>query len=149
MNAYDEIKNNSRMATQAIGNSPIIIAAVSMVFVIGCGRQGPELVPVVGRVTLQGKPVVPGAIFLEPIDDEIRASSLLQLDGTFKLRSYPYGDGAVPGDYKVYIQLGAGAGPKTAKFTRVETSPLKITIPETGLDDYQIELSDDTVVKKK
>jgi hypothetical protein len=116
-----------------------------LVGTVGCER-GPALVPVTGKVTFQGKPIVPGAVFIEPDDGPdgtvLRASGLLQLDGSFALRTYPHGQGAMPGTYRLYLQLGHGTKPELAAFTDVMRSPLTVVVPEEGLKDHHIELSE-------
>lgn len=122
-----------------------IILTALLVGSLGCNR-GPVLVPFAGGVTFHGKPVVPGAVFIEPDsgpDGAVkRASGLLQLDGSFALRTYPHGDGAMPGKYRLYLQLGQGTKPELAGFTDVTRSPLTVVIPDAGLQGYQIELTD-------
>lgn len=123
---------------------------LSVTFVIanaGCSRET-ALVPVTGIVTWKGRPVMPGAVFFEPEAGSSRASSLLQTDGSFVLRTYPAGNGALPGSYTVYIQLGVGAEPELARYTAVETSPLKVSVPEQGPQDFRFELSEESVVRQ-
>ncbi len=123
-------------------NMILVCSTTVLVCCSGCDR-GPSLVPVEGRVTYNGKPVVPGAIFFEPTEgaagSQMRASSLLQIDGSYTLRSYPHGDGAVPGDYRVYLQLGHG-NQELSKLTDSTHSPLAATIPEAGRKDLDFEL---------
>lgn len=122
-----------------------ILLLALLVGSVGCNR-GPALVPVTGEVTFNGKPVVPGAVFIEPDggpDGTVqRASGLLQLDGSFALRTYPHGDGAMPGKYRLYLQLGHGTKPELAAFTDVTRSPLMVIVPDAGLKDHRIELAD-------
>ena len=122
-----------------------ILLFALLVSSVGCNR-GPVLVPVTGEVTFNGKPVVPGAVFIEPDggpDGTVqRASGLLQLDGSFALRTYPHGDGAMPGKYRLYLQLGHGTKPELAAFTDVTRSPLMVIVPDAGLEDHRIELAD-------
>src|SRR5690242_18448298 len=71
----------------------------------GCGR--PKLVPVTGRVVHKGEPLTAGSIWFHPAAGSARpeekASCQLQLDGSFKMRTYPYGNGVAPGSYKVTL----------------------------------------------
>lgn len=127
----------------------IVLLAIG---VAGCTR-GPTLVPVTGEVAFNGKPVVPGSVHLEPVDGPdagvMRASSLLQLDGSFTIRTYPHGEGAMPGKYRIYLQLGPGTKPDLALFTDVTKSPLLVDVPEAGLKGYHLELAEYTRVRKK
>src|SRR6185312_14638374 len=86
------------------------------VIVAGCGG-GPKLVPVNGRVIYaDGRPVTAASVSFTPDaakgDSGILATGLLAEDGTFILRTYPHGDGAMVGSYRVTVSLGFGATPK-------------------------------------
>ncbi len=106
----------------------------------GCGG-GPKLVPVEGKVTFNGQPLVPGSVWLIPQDGKgDKASGLIQLDGSFKLRTYPHGDGVVAGTYKVYLSLGGGTPPGLEACTDPEKTPLKVDVPAAGLKDWKLAL---------
>ena len=110
----------------------------------GCGG-GPKLVPVSGRVAYEaGGPVTAASICFIP--DAGRgnhgqlATGLLAEDGTFTLRTYPHGDGAMIGSYKVTVSLGRGTSKKLAKYTRENATPFKIDVPPEGLADLVLTL---------
>lgn len=112
---------------------------------VGCGKAGPELVPVHGRVIYaDGRPVTAASICFTPDPDEhsegILSSSLLMEDGSFDLRTYPHGDGAMIGSYKVTISLGRGTTPSLAKYTRLKDTPFKIDVPAEGIPDLLLTL---------
>lgn len=125
----------------------LLFSVIIIIANAGCSRKT-ALVPVTGVVTWKGQPVMPGAVFFEPEAGSSRASSLLQTDGSFVLRTYPAGNGALPGSYTVYVQLGAGAKPELARYTAVETSPLKVSVPEQGPQDFHFELSEESVLRQ-
>ncbi len=90
-----------------------------------------------------GMPVFPGSIALEPIGrSEFRSSALLHEEGEFKMRTYPHGDGVVPGKYKVVLSLGMGSPPELAKYSSAKTSTLELDVPEEGLKDLVLELEE-------
>jgi hypothetical protein len=65
--------------------------------VLGCGGPKPTLVPVTGKVTKDGQPVTAGSIYLHAASagayEKDSPSSLLQVDGSFAIKTFPFGDG--------------------------------------------------------
>jgi hypothetical protein len=75
----------------------------------GCGEKEkhPETVPVQGKVTYKGAPVILGTItFLS--DSGQPATGKIQPDGTYRLGTFAEGDGAVPGHHKVQVVANDG-----------------------------------------
>jgi hypothetical protein len=108
----------------------------------GCG--GPKLVPVKGRVIFgNGQPVTAASVVFTPDADKgaigVMASGLLALDGSFVLRTYPHGDGASVGPYRVTISLSRTTK-ELAKYTRLRDTPLQIEVPPEGLKDLELKL---------
>ncbi len=88
----------------------LLLPALSIGMLSGCGSDGPDISPVRGKVTFQGKPVTTGRVMFYP--SEGRASNgPIDSDGTYQLR-----EGALVGSHKVTIQatkvIGAAPGPK-------------------------------------
>ena len=118
----------------------------------GCGEQGPDLVPVKGRLLdNQGKPVFPGSIWFvvdgttsSPTPAGLDASGMLQEDGSFSIRTYPHGEEAMVGRYRVTLSLGAGSSPKLAKYAGPRTSILVVDVPKEGVTDLVIRLDADS-----
>ncbi len=118
----------------------------------GCGGPGPELVPVKGKLLdNQGRPVFPGSIWFvvdgttsSPTPGGLDASGMLQEDGSFRIRTYPHGDGAMVGRYRVTLSLGAGSSPKLAKYAGPRTSTLVVDVPKEGVTDLVIRLDADS-----
>jgi hypothetical protein len=69
----------------------------------GCGPSRPQTVPVSGRVTWQGQPVVEGIIVFYPATGR-PATGVIAADGTYRLRTFDPGDGAVLGKHCVTIE---------------------------------------------
>jgi hypothetical protein len=108
------------------------------------GRGGPNLVPVKGRVVYaDGRPVSAASVVFTPDASQgnngMLATGLLALDGTFTLRTYPHGDGAMVGAYKVTISLGR-APRELAKYALLKDTPLRIEVPAEGLKDLELKL---------
>jgi hypothetical protein len=110
----------------------------------GCGR-GPKLVPVRGRVLYRdGRPVSAASVCFIPDaakgNTGTLATGMLALDGTFTLRTHPYGDGAVVGPYRVTVSLGRGTSKELARYTREKDTPFFIDVPPEGLTDVELVL---------
>jgi hypothetical protein len=103
----------------------------------GCG-QG-DWGYATGTVTLNGQPVGPGVITLEPVDGD-RAGAIARFgeDGKFQVTSARRKEGAPVGEYRVLIQGGESfgeeqVGPKPAskipqRYSKPGTSDLTATI---------------------
>ena len=110
----------------------------------GCGSDAPTLVEVSGRVMLAGKPLTAGSITFHPAEgnpfQSDTPSSQLQLDGSFRMKTFPWGYGVPPGDYQVTLSPElAGRINRPECADRIQT-PLKITVPVSPLDDYEFNL---------
>ncbi len=126
----------------------IILPGWLLLLAAGCGGNGPELVTVQGKVLdSDGRPVFPGSIWFVADGTEtadgahpLDSSSMLYEDGSFRLRTYPHGDGAMVGKYRVTLSLGAGSSPRLAKYAGPRTTPITIDVPRAGLKDREIRL---------
>src|SRR5262249_44907548 len=114
----------------------------------GCGGsdgKGGKLVPASGRVLFKGQGVTAASIYFLPDADRgnngSMGSAILQEDGSFTMTTYPKGDGVMPGAYKVTLDLGRRPEKELDKYRRVETTPLKVDVPEEGVTDLEWELS--------
>jgi hypothetical protein len=132
-----------------------LLLAWFVVSVLGCGPSGPTLVPVSGRVMLDGRPVADAAVGLIPIEGGPMASGVTNADGVFGL-STGNKPGAVPGKHAVTVtkveEIGynkdGSVGPRglrsvwhvPQKYSRRETSGLTATVSTDG-KDLPLELS--------
>jgi hypothetical protein len=110
----------------------ILAGAMCLMFaalVTGCGdrklSQSPTY-PVKGKVLYNGEPARYVIVRFEPTDNKgVEASGRTDQDGIFELRTYSNdsADGAVPGTYKVIIEvfnpIKAGGLPRGAKPTKL------------------------------
>lgn len=80
-----------------------LLALLGLTALTGCGGAGTY--PVQGKVLLpDGTPLRGGLISFQPADDgKHSADGEIQEDGTFALRTFEDGDGALPGKYRVAI----------------------------------------------
>jgi hypothetical protein len=113
----------------------LVLMAVSS----GCGEKT-DAVPVTGKVSYKGEPLKTGTVMLVPEGGGAAATGEIQADGTFKLTTFSKDDGAVPGDYKVMVQVfpepDAGGG-----LPGMEFGNEKPPIPEKYMDPMRTDLT--------
>jgi hypothetical protein len=112
---------------------------------IGCASEAkPKLVTVTGTVTMQGKSLTAGSINFYPDSTngytKDKPSSLLQLDGSFTMKTFPFGDGVPPGKYKVTLAPELATRVKKPKYGKSEETPWSVEVPESGLTDLELEV---------
>ena len=84
--------------------SGLVALAFAVAVVPGCGRSGPEMARVSGKVTYQGKPVPKGTITFLPVAPTGRtATGAISADGSYTLQTEEPADGAQLGEYRVTI----------------------------------------------
>ncbi|MFH1300846.1 MAG: hypothetical protein ABIK07_07265 [Planctomycetota bacterium] len=110
------------------------IACTLLLFVSGCGQgaDAPQLVSVTGKVLKNGDPVTAGAINFYPANSndytKDKPSSLLQTDGSFMMKTYPFGEGVPPGKYKVTLAPELASRLKKNDYAYPEKTPWEIEI---------------------
>lgn len=102
-------------------------AWILLISLAGC-HHGPKMVPVKGKVTLNGRPLEFGAVFFQPSSGQAAVGDI-QPDGTFALSTYKQYDGAVVGKHKVRIACYESQRPGTVKGPG-EQSLGKLLIPQ-------------------
>ena len=134
-----------------VGLAVLLVAC--LVCAAGCGRR-PTLVPVSGRVTLDGKPLEFGSVMIQPTGGPA-ARGTIRPDGGFTVGTFAPGDGAIVGPATVrvacYEQQRPGAPPPQGelalgkslipeKYTQFETSGLTATVAA-GMGPLAIDLT--------
>ena len=76
---------HSRCVNRWLGQGPVPFLLLA-VTVFGCGKNGPELAPISGRVTFQGKAVSSGTVRLSNPSAGVDVLATLQPDGTYVVR---------------------------------------------------------------
>lgn len=102
-------------------------AAATLMFTmsaLGCGDSTPKVVPVRGKVTLNGQPLSTGRVMTLPTMGR-GAGGEINADGTFELTTPDFGKGAAPGVHKVAVQAYDNAG-----VANLETAAGKSLVPE-------------------
>jgi hypothetical protein len=109
----------------------------------GCGNR-PKLVQVTGKVVHKGQPLTAGSIYFHPVGGSPRegekSSSLLQLDGSFRAKTFPYGDGLPPGPYKVTLSPDLANRVRLPAYADPARTPWQIVVPDDGLPDHDLEV---------
>src|SRR5688500_8443177 len=97
-----------------------------LTLVAGCSDR-PEIVPISGKVLIDGQPLTHGTIMVMP--DNARASfGTIAPDGSFTLTCYDEGDGCVPGTHKVTVSAVEALSSSKQKWH----APRKYTEPDTS-----------------
>jgi hypothetical protein len=121
----------------------------------GCGKSGPKLYPVSGKVTVGDKPLTTGSVVFQPDTKKGNTSNhvtvgYIQEDGTYTVMTGKK-EGAPLGWYKVIVQANEPPDPKdpraapkslvNKKYTRPETSGLSVEVVESpgeGAYDFKL-----------
>lgn len=121
--------------------APVLALALSLT---GCGGDKPTLVEVAGKVTHKGKPVTGGSVWFHPAEGSSykgeKPSGQLQVDGTFNARTFPYGGGIPPGNYKVTLSPDLAGRIGKPQYGDAVTSPWSVEIPEGGLAGQEFQI---------
>lgn len=123
-----------------------------MILLSGCGTKSSEiLVPVEGRVLLNGEPLQSGSVITTPADGR-GARGAIGADGHFSLATRAAGEGAVVGVHRVavvaYNNAEAAAGNPEAEVTLIvptsytspDTSEITIDVKEDEENNFTLEL---------
>jgi hypothetical protein len=135
----------------------ILTAAVAAAVPAGCGKSDEGLVPVSGRVMVNGKPATGAAVVFHPVDGTNGTHPVAQVDagGEFHLTTIRSGDGAVPGEYRVTLTWYVSPPRKKGvegeegpvrnlipeKYARIDSTPIHTTVRPDGNDPVRIEIS--------
>jgi len=96
------------MKSRFLGFAWVLIAAA----ILGCGPSHPDLVPVSGAVTFEGKPVVGAQVTFMAPGAARAAFAVTDAEGKFRLSTFGTDDGAVVGNHTVTVakptQSGSG-----------------------------------------
>jgi hypothetical protein len=113
---------------------------------VGCSDDRPTLVPATGKVTMDGKPLTAGAIIFHPGEGNAymkdKPSSLLQLDGSFTMKTFPFGEGVSPGPYKVTLAPELATRIGKPAYANPDKTPWSVDVPPDGLTGHQFQVAD-------
>jgi hypothetical protein len=120
--------------------SAALALLIGLVCAAGCNR-GPRLVPFTGQLVIEGRPQGTDTVALVPVAGlgKERTQALVDREGKFSLKTYPHGDGVMPGKYKVLVQLDPGVKALDL-YSFADTTPLEVEVPDNGVRDYVIRI---------
>ena len=98
--------------------TPVLLGVMMMAqLVCFTGCDGPELLPVHGKVTFPDQSPLPGGWVEMKATDKALGTPRgpIQSDGTFELGTKTAGDGARPGKYQVLVSPPVGLNPAVPK----------------------------------
>jgi hypothetical protein len=118
---------------------PLLVALA----LASCGDPAVRLVPVQGRATLGNKPLARVTIQLVPDGAKgthaPAGAGQTDENGAFRITSPPHGEGAVPGCYRVMVTAYTVKGVPPS-CSNPATTPLRVEIPPSGLENWQLKL---------
>jgi len=88
-----------------------VVAALLTATLVGCGKEGPDMGQVTGKVTRAASPVVGVTVYFQPEEGRISQGVTNEL-GDYKLRYTRTEDGAKVGKHKVFVAFVPPAGPE-------------------------------------
>jgi predicted small lipoprotein YifL len=131
-----------------------LLLPLFLLLAMGCGKKGPKLVPVSGKVLMDGQPLANANVSFQPVaklpdgTTAPDASATTDAEGRYSLKALEGGispEGAAPGKYTVRITLfdrnatykveamvKQGVEKVPAKYNT--QSKMEFTVPETGTD---------------
>lgn len=125
-----------------------VALVLALLVLAGCGDGQPEMIPIQGEVTYNGKPLTEGTVHYMPRQrgEGQQASGGIGPDGEFQMTTRQRGDGVKPGEYllSVYAMAPHPGEPTSreeieamgGKIERGFLIPEKYTDPQTsGLTD--------------
>jgi hypothetical protein len=145
-----------------------LIPLLFVCLVAGCEqdvREAPEdkadLVPVGGKVTMDGQPLANATVMFAPVGEkaDLAYYGITDLSGTFSLLSPTQRPGAAPGAYTVVISkyarpdgtpfppdagsdvLGTGVEHVPARYSNPQQTELRATVPAGGKEDFEFPLT--------
>ena len=109
-----------------------------------CGENKPKLVKVTGKISFKSKPLTAGSIYFHPASTNSftndNPSSLLQEDGSFNMKTFPYGDGVSPGDYKITLAPQLASRISLPYLSDPEKTNAFITVPNDGIENFVLDI---------
>ena len=127
-----------------MNNYKTILSIAIVFFMTACNQDKPKLVKVNGKITFNGQPLTAGNINFHPASTNTftkdNPSSILQEDGSFTMKTFPYGNGVSPGEYKITLAPQLASRISLPNLAYPEKTNAKITVPETGLENYILDI---------
>jgi hypothetical protein len=120
------------------------LLAASLLLLTGCGEKPPPLVRVTGKVVLKDKPLTAGSVHFHPDAangyQKDTPSSLLQEDGSFAVKTFPFDEGVPPGTYRVTLSKDLAGRIKKPEYGDPVKTPWTVQVPDAGLTNKVLEV---------
>ncbi len=118
-------------------------AFVLLAFLVGC-KDKPTLVKVTGKVVdAKGVALTAGSIYFHPAPGNPYAgqqpSCQLGEDGSFTMRTFPYGEGIPPGTWKVTLSPDLASRIRKPDYADPAKTAWTVEVPAEGLRDVVLE----------
>jgi len=127
-----------------MNNYKILLTIAFFLFITSCNQDKPKLVKVNGKIIFNGQALTAGSINFHPNSTNTftkdNPSSILQEDGSFNMKTFPYGDGVSPGEYKITIAPQLASRISLPNLAYPEKTNAKIIVPETGLENFILDI---------
>jgi hypothetical protein len=82
---------------------PTLVLVLPIIVFAGCGKDGPQIAPVHGRITLDGQPLASADISFQPTDAKRVSRGRTDADGRYELLYKRGQKGAIVGPHTVRI----------------------------------------------
>jgi hypothetical protein len=128
-----------------------VLMACGAMLVVGCGGEAEKLAPVVGKVTVNGKPLKSGTVSFRPEQaskSQHQPNGTIDAEGNYEMTVPPDKKGVPPGWYKVVVVALDDPWPGKPlksfvdmKYADEKTTPLKLEVvanPEPGRYDLKL-----------
>lgn len=132
----------------------ILLLVVMFLGIAGCGKSIEQASSSAsGKITLDGKPLTSGTLNFYPANEGNSAFATINSDGTFTVNTSAGTNGLEPGDYSVVVSYEVpsviddegtevpGVNPIPARFRNEEVPEISITVPKSGTDALNIDLT--------
>ena len=110
----------------------IVVGIMAGLLTVGCGDSGPPVVPVSGKVTLDGKPLSGASVTFVPAGEAagtFGGSATTDGEGAYTLLNTKGAKGVSPGDYRVTVSKAELKNPALAESGGISESDLKQVVP--------------------
>jgi hypothetical protein len=114
----------------------VVISAICCIYIVaGCTKSDRSLVPVSGKVLIDGQPLTKGFVRFVPAKGRV-SSGIIQSDGAFVLTCFKEGDGAHVGPNRIEVGSTEILGPTKIKwyapkmYSSIATSGLTMNVEE-------------------
>jgi hypothetical protein len=109
--------------------------AVLLLVLSGCAPKT-TVVPAAGKVLRDDKPLAHVPVQFNPLDEKLLpANGVTDANGAFTLSTYPHGEGAMAGKYKVFFTVYPQSTDVPVAYRDASSTPLEVEIPAGGLTD--------------